>query len=141
MRDEHVVVDASALLDLLVTHHIGPRLESRLQGCSLHAPGHVDAQVFSGLGRLEQTGFLTAAAASRFVDTLAAAPIERRSVADLLAGAWRRRNDLPLSDALYVELASTLGVKLVTTNAELARASPVAELVALRSRPDSSGPP
>jgi predicted nucleic acid-binding protein len=130
VRHEHVVVDASALLDLLVSHQKGPIVECRLRGRSLHAPGHIDAQVLARLGRLEQTGFLTAAVLSRVVDTLAAAPIERHSLDDLLAGAWDRRNDLPLSDALYVELASMLGMKLITTDAALAGACPVAELVA-----------
>jgi predicted nucleic acid-binding protein len=66
------------------------------------------------------------------LETLAAAPIERHPVSALLEGAWRWRNDLRLSDALYVELARSLGLALITTDPALAGvAHPVAELFAL----------
>ena len=132
MRDERVVVHASAMLDLLVNHNVGPILESRLQGCSLHAPAHIDVEVLTGLERLARAGFLTTDALCRLAETLAVAPIERHSLADLLSGAWQRRNvpALSLAAALYVELASTLHAKLVTTDAELVRASSACELVA-----------
>jgi predicted nucleic acid-binding protein len=133
MRDEHVVVHASAVLDLLVNHKIGPILESRLEGCSLHAPCHIDVEVFTGLERLAATGLLTTDTVRRLADTLAVAPIERHSVADLLAGAWQLQNkltDVPVAAALYVKLASTLHARLVTSDAELVRASPASELFA-----------
>jgi predicted nucleic acid-binding protein len=132
MRDEHVVVDASALLDLLVTRGVGAGVEYRIRGCSLHAPSHIDAEVFSGLGRLADAGLLTSGDVGRHADTIAAAPIERHAVAELLAGAWGRRgerSDVPLSSALYIELARTLGAPLITTDPRLARTTPVAELV------------
>ena len=129
MRDERVVIDASALLDLVISSRAGPALSARLDGCSLHAPGHVDAEVLASLGHLEQTGSLSSDAVLRYADTVAAAPIERHAVAGLMAGAWRRRDHLPLSVALYVELARTLGATLVTTDQELARATHLAEFV------------
>lgn len=129
MRDEQVVVDASALLDLMVSSRAGPALSARVDGCSLHAPGHVDAEVLASLGHLEQTGLLSSDAVFRYAETMSAAPIERHPVAVLMAGAWRRRNHLPLSVALYVELARTLGATLVTSDPELARATQLAELV------------
>lgn len=129
MRDEQVVVDASALLDLMVSSRAGPALSARIDGCSLHAPGHVDAEVLASLGHLEHTGFLSSDAVFRYAETMAAAPIERHPVAVLMAGAWRRRNHFPLSVALYVELARTLGATLVTSDPELARATQLAELV------------
>jgi predicted nucleic acid-binding protein len=129
MRDERVVVDASALLDLLVSSRAGPALSARIDGCSLHAPGHVDAEVLASLGHLERTGSLSSDAVFRYAETMAAAPIERHPVAGLMAGAWRRRNHLPLSVALYVELTRTLGATLVTSDPELARATDLAEFV------------
>ncbi|HEY6428947.1 MAG TPA: hypothetical protein VIX84_17120, partial [Acidimicrobiales bacterium] len=50
----------------------------------------------------------------------------------VLAGAWDRRgerSDVPLSSALYIELARTLGAPPITTDPLLARAEAVAELV------------
>ena len=129
MRDERVVIDASALLDLVISSRAGPALSARLDGCSLHAPGHVDAEVLASLGHLEQTGSLSSDAVLRYAETVAAAPIERHAVAGLMAGAWRRRDHLPLSVALYVELARALGATLVTSDPALARATELAEFV------------
>jgi predicted nucleic acid-binding protein len=61
---------------------------------------------------------------------LAAAPIRRHALADLLSGAWGVRDRLRLVDALYVELAGSLGsLPLVTTDARLASQCELAELV------------
>jgi predicted nucleic acid-binding protein len=132
MRGEHVVIDAAALLDLMVARDVAFMLDARLEGCVLHAPGHIDAEVLAGLGRLEQAGVVGRYRALEHLETLAAAPIERHPVSALLEGAWRWRNDLRLSDALYVELARSLGLALITTDPALAGvAHPVAELFAL----------
>ena len=130
MIGEHVVIDAAALLDLMVARDVGMMLEARLDGCVLHAPGHIDAEVLSGLGRLERAGVLGPHRALGHLETLTVAPIERHPVTALLEGAWRWRNDLRLSDALYVELSRSLGLPLITTDPGLARvAHPVAELI------------
>jgi predicted nucleic acid-binding protein len=129
MRDQHVVIDDSALLDLLVSRDVGLRVWGRLGGCVVHAPCHIDAEVFSGLGRLAQTGVLTPGEVLRHADAVAAAPIERHAVAELLAGAWSRRDDVPWRSVLYVELANRLGMQLLTTDPAVARIASVAECV------------
>jgi predicted nucleic acid-binding protein len=133
MRGDRVVIDASALLDLLVTRDVGLLVESRIQDCSLHAPSHIDGEVFSRLEDLAKAGILDASALSRHAETLAAAPIERHSVAGLLAGASRRPSGQAFTAALYVELANTIGAPLITTDPETARKSPVAELISLNA--------
>jgi hypothetical protein len=60
---------------------------------------------------------------------LAAAPIARHPVADLLSGAWQARDRFRLVDGLYVELSRSLGAPLVTTDGRLARAYEDAEMV------------
>ena len=55
--------------------------------------------------------------------------LTRHLLSDLLIGAWARRTDLRLVDALYVELAARLHVPLLTTDLRLARACPMAEVV------------
>jgi predicted nucleic acid-binding protein len=130
-KGEHVVIDAAVLLDLMLARDVAVLLEPRLEGRVLHAPGHIDAEVLTGLGRLERAGVLTPFRAQVHLETLAAAPIERHPVAALVEGAWRRRHDLPLSDALYVELSRSLGLALITTDPNMAAvAHPVAELIA-----------
>jgi predicted nucleic acid-binding protein len=129
VADEHVVLDASALVDLVLAHPIGAAVGARIEGRVLHAPAHLDAEVLSALGRLHRAGSLTARAVSRQIDLVAAAPIDRHPLAEMLRGAWMRRAQLRLADALYVELAVRLGLPLVTTDAALGRATSVAEVI------------
>jgi predicted nucleic acid-binding protein len=56
------------------------------------------------------------------------APIERHPVHGLVAGAWARRHQLQLSDALYIELAAARGSALVMTDRRL-RGLPMADVV------------
>jgi len=53
-------------------------------------------------------------------------PMEVVQVQTLLAGAWGRRDQHSLPDALYVELAAQLNTVVVTTDRRLARATPLA---------------
>ena len=124
-----IVVDASAMVDLLLGGSRGAAVQARLRGVALQAPGHLDAEVLSALGRLHRSGHITARSVSQRVRTLSAAPIQRHSLPPLLAGAWRRRTNLSLLDALYVELADRLDVGLLTTDRRLARGTSKAEYV------------
>lgn len=91
MNRRHVVLDAAALLDLLVARDFGFLVESRVSGAQLHVCAHVEAELLSGVRRLERDGVLGSSACEEHLETLAAAPIERHPVSDLLEGAWRRR--------------------------------------------------
>lgn len=122
------VVDASALVDVLLGGELGDAVKARLEGHSLHAPAHADAEVLSAMGRLHRAGELEADAAEALLGRLAGAPIERHPVSTLLAGAWSRRHRLRLADAVYVELAASQGLPLVTTDRRLGPVG-VAEVV------------
>jgi predicted nucleic acid-binding protein len=123
-----VVADASALVDLLLDNEPGQAVRRRLAGQVLHAPAHVDAEVLSALGRLHRAGQLEVDdVASRLV-SLTRAPLVRHPVDGLVLGAWARRHQLRLADALYVELATTRGWPLVTTDRRL-RSVPAADVV------------
>ena len=122
LSDDHLVLDASALVDLLLAESLGAAVDRRIAGAVLHAPAHLDAEVLSGLGRLHRSGQLTTADVTRQVEIIESAPIQRHALAGLLQGAWKRRDRIRLADALYVELATVLALPLVTTDARLARA-------------------
>lgn len=128
---EALVLDASAAVEALIGSPVGVAVRARMRGCELHAPAHLDAEVLSAVGRLHRAGELSANAVSSALTELRAAPIARHHVADLLAGAWDTRDRLRLVDALYIELCSKLGTQLLTTDARLARESPIAKLVQL----------
>ena len=114
-----VVADASALVDLLLGNELGAAVRARLSGHALHAPAHLDAEIVSALGRLQRAGMVGVDEVEEMLVRLAAAPIRRHPVADLLIGSWSRRHQLRLSDALYVELAAARALPLITTDARL----------------------
>ena len=126
---ERLIVDASAMVELLVRSKRAASIRDRLRGHELHVPAHFDAGVLSAMGRLHRSDLLTARQVGARVGRLAAAPLVRHLLAPLLAGAWRRRHNLRFVDALYVELASQLDAPIVTTDAGLAGASGAAEYV------------
>lgn len=114
-----LVLDASALVDVVLGNAIGSSVRLRLRGHRLHAPAHVDAESLSALGRLHRAGELDADEVETMLAEVASAPIERHPVALLLSGAWSRRDRLRLVDAVYVELAEQLKVPLITTDRRL----------------------
>lgn len=122
------MLDASALIDLL-REKGATTLRERIDGRALHAPAHLDAEVLSAFGRLHRAGKVTADVVTAFLAAVAAAPIIRHDVVSLLDGAWARRDQLRLTDALSVELADRLAVRLITTDERFGRASPIAEVV------------
>lgn len=126
---DQLVIDASAVVDLLLGNDVGSKVEFRLRGRELHAPAHLDAEVLSALGRLHRAGQLDDEQVSERLDALATAAIERHPLSNLLVGAWTRRHTLRLVDALYVELAEQLGAALLTTDSPLAAATDSAELI------------
>ncbi len=133
MTARTIVVDASAMVDLLVGSPLGDAVRSRLEGRELHAPAHFDAEVLSALGRLHRAGALSAIDVSRRLAQVAVAPIRRHDLASLLDGAWRLRHDTRLVDGLYVELASRLNAVLITTDRGLAGVCSNVELVTAES--------
>ena len=124
---EELVVDASALVDLLLGNDGGAAVGRRMRGCALHAPSHLDAEVLSALGRLHRAGLLSAGDVGERLAALADAPVQRHELAPLLRGAWERRDNLRLVDSLYIELADRLGCRVLTTDQRLAEVSSVAE--------------
>lgn len=124
-----VVVDASAVVDALLQNERGRAVVRRLAGRALTAPAHLDAEVLSALGRLARAGEIPDAAVTDRLARLRTAPIDRRPLTELIEGAWRRRERLPLADALYVELAAILEAPLVTTDRRLRPAAVEVEIV------------
>ncbi|MEZ5171888.1 MAG: type II toxin-antitoxin system VapC family toxin [Acidimicrobiia bacterium] len=124
---DSAVVDASAMVDVLIDNERAAAVHDRLSSLELHSPAHFDSEVLSAFGRLHRAGEISAPDVSENLDYLAAAPIERHSLPLLLTDVWRRRESLRLVDALYVALAERLSAVLVTTDAALARAYDGAE--------------
>ncbi|MCG8462667.1 MAG: type II toxin-antitoxin system VapC family toxin [Holophagales bacterium] len=124
-----LVVDASAMVDLLLGTPLGASVRLRLEHQALHAPAHIDAEVLSALGRLHRADKLSAPDVRARLGRFAAAPISRHSLESLIEDAWSLRQNLRLVDALYAALSAQLELPLITTDGGLGAAFPRAELV------------
>ncbi|MDQ2845763.1 MAG: type II toxin-antitoxin system VapC family toxin [Actinomycetota bacterium] len=133
-----VAADASALVDLLLANDVGRAVRRRIAGQGLHAPSHVDAEILSALGRSHRAGDLSADEVETKLGALATAPIHRHPANELMLGAWARRHQLRLADALYVELAVSRGGQPVVpchgARGGLARRPTAAPVGSVRSR-------
>ena len=122
------VVDASAVLDLLLRTDPGERVRttlSRDDQAALLTVAHLDAEVFAGLARLHRADHLSAEEVDELLLRLASLSMRRLPIsAALLRAAWTRRNNIAARDALSVAATEALDARLVTTDEHLSRAVP-----------------
>jgi predicted nucleic acid-binding protein len=112
----YCVIDAGALLELLLRTLRAESVQAVVDDRQLVAPAVIDAEVLSALRGLERTRAVTPERAALAVGDLRVAPVERYPLAPLLERAWSFRADLHAYDALYVALAVELDCPLVTTD-------------------------
>jgi predicted nucleic acid-binding protein len=112
----YCVIDAGALLELLLRTMRAESVQAAVLDRQLVAPAVIDAEVLSALRGLERVSGVTAARAALAIVDLRLAPVERRPLEPLLDRAWALRNQLNAYDALYVALAIELDCPLVTTD-------------------------
>lgn len=85
-------------------------------------PHLADSEVAHALRAQVLRDELTAADATRAIDTWGRLGIERVGAAGLLARVWELRDNLSAYDATYVAVAEALEAPLVTADGRLARA-------------------
>jgi predicted nucleic acid-binding protein len=117
-----VVIDASALVELLLRSVTGERVERALGDAELVAPDVVNPEVVQSLRGLERSGKLTSARASAAIARLAESDISRVPTRMLLRDMWSMRANLSAYDACYVALARALECPLLTVDEPLTRA-------------------
>ncbi|MDX2191714.1 MAG: type II toxin-antitoxin system VapC family toxin [Gemmatimonadales bacterium] len=119
-----IVVDASAVIELLLRSPVGERVEARLfaRRAGLHAPQLLDVEVVQVLRRFEARGEIAASRGTAAVRLLGELPVARHPHAPLLPRLWSLRATMTAYDAAYVALAEALGAVLVTCDARLGRA-------------------
>lgn len=122
------ILDAAAVVDLLVRSDVGERARRRLADdaeATLITVAHLDAEVLSALARLHRAGELAADEVDELLRRLARLEVRRLAIGGaLLDAAWQLRDNIAARDALYVAAARDLDCGLLTTDQHLARAVP-----------------
>jgi len=120
-----IVVDASAVLEVLLGTEAGRRAEDRLfdRDAALHAPHLLDVEVAQVLRRYAAAGEIKPGRAAEALDDLAGLPITRHEHVVLLPRIWQLRHNATAYDAAYLALAEVLDATLITRDAKLARAA------------------
>ncbi|MBV8209333.1 MAG: type II toxin-antitoxin system VapC family toxin [Burkholderiaceae bacterium] len=118
-----IVIDASAVLELLLRTDRGERIESRVFAPeeALAAPHLLDVEFAQVLRRLVASKEVTVSLAEQSLRDYADLRIERFAHVDLLSRIWQLRNSMAAYDAAYVALAEALGAPLLTCDARLGR--------------------
>ena len=118
-----IVVDASAVVDLVCDARGAAELRERMRGeATAHAPHLFDIEVAGALRRLAASSELSEDRAADALLDAAELPIVRYSHRPLIERAWELRGHLTISDGVYIALAELLDAPLLTADARLARA-------------------
>ncbi|MET0285052.1 MAG: type II toxin-antitoxin system VapC family toxin [Polyangiales bacterium] len=120
-----IVIDASALVELLMQSAAGARLARRMETerLTLHAPDLILLEVMQVLRKASARGLLREERAQAAVGALLATRLQRYAHAPLAERIWSLRGNLTAYDAAYVALAESLEAPLVTLDARIAAAS------------------
>lgn len=116
-----IVVDASALLELLLRSGSGQRLVELLEAELAWAPHLLDAEVLQRVVQSGKHGRLTPSEVAEAIRNLRGAPITRVDHRPLLEAVAAMSTALSGYEALYAALAAELGCRLVTADERLAR--------------------
>jgi predicted nucleic acid-binding protein len=117
-----LVIDASALVELLLGSAAGKRVGRTIGDADLVAPDVVNPEVAQAMRGLERGGKLSSERASTAIERLAESSISCVPTSPLLREIWALRTNLSSYDACYVALARALGCPLLTIDRALARA-------------------
>lgn len=120
-----IVVDASAMVALLLRTAAAPAIEARLfdRRQTLHAPELIDVEVGQVLRRYTISGQLDAERGEAAVTDLSEFPMRRHSHGVLMQRVWALRHNLGAYDAIYLALAESLDAALLTDDRRLATAA------------------
>lgn len=118
-----IVVDASAVLELLLGTGVGHVVDARLRTAeTICAPHLLLTEVAQVLRRVERAGEIRSSDVLRLFDDLSDLDIEFYDHSLVTRRVWALRGNLTAYDATYVALSEILACPLLTTDAKLAAA-------------------
>jgi predicted nucleic acid-binding protein len=136
-----IVLDASALVELVLQTSAGRRVAERLAdpGVGVHTPHLADVEVTQAVRRYVQKDEISLADAEQALADFRALDLQRHAHEPLLDRVWELRHNLSAYDAVYIALAEVLDTTLLTCDAPLARAPRLGCRVELVSSSDRLG--
>ncbi len=119
-----IVVDASAVLEILLQTPAAPRVSRRIfaSGETLHAPHLLDVEIAQVLRRYARSGVISSDRGAEALTDLADLPLNRYPHFVLLPRIWQLRHNVTAYDAAYLALAEALDAPLLTRDRALASA-------------------
>jgi predicted nucleic acid-binding protein len=119
-----MVLDASAMVELLLRTDTGARVADRLaaDGGPYLAPHLIDPEVMQALRELVRKREITVQRAEAAQAAFVAFPLHRVPHDVLLSRMWALRDNLTAYDATYVVIAELRDCSLVTCDGRLSRA-------------------
>lgn len=117
-----IVIDSSALVELLLGRPSAAAIAEILADQDNVAPDLIGVETVSTLRRLERQGHLKSERAEEAIADLLDAPIQLVKTSGLLERAWQLRHTISAYDAIYIALAEDLACELVTLDKRLTRA-------------------
>lgn len=119
-----VVVDASIIVRLLANRTGDEELRQQLSALrTVHAPHLIDAEVASAIRGLFLGGKIEFSRATEMLADFTALRIMRYPMQSQLGRVLELRNNLTAYDAVYIALAETLRMPLLTQDPKLDRAN------------------
>jgi predicted nucleic acid-binding protein len=124
-RSSAVVVDASAVFDLIKNGARAPQLRSRLlrEDVVLYAPAILDLEILQTARKHILRGEMDEDDAAAAFAVYATLIIARFAIDPLFGRVWSLRENFTAYDAAYVALAEAYRVPLITLDARLAKAA------------------
>lgn len=119
-----IVLDASAVVELLLTTSLGRRVAASIAPpeITLHTPHLLDLEVTQAVRGYVRAGTIAEARAALALEHLGQIDLERYGHELLLPRIWALRDNLTAYDAAYVALAEGLDATLLTCDRGLANA-------------------
>ena len=117
-----IVLDASAVLEVLFRSRVGSEIEKRILSPreTLYAPHLLDLEVAQVLRRYWLSGEINPERGKEAIEDLRDLPINRYPHDIFLDRIWELRYNMTAYDAVYVALAEALPAPLLTCDAHLA---------------------
>lgn len=119
-----LIVDASAVAEILLGTAAGRRAATMLEGHELLAPQHLTAEVASVIRGWSLSRQISDEQALRAFREFVALDVEQVPMAQMLPAVYALRHNVSAYDAMYVVLARAAACRLLTLDGRLAAVAP-----------------